>query len=109
MITTLKPLLPLRSPSTGKPIPYVTKDYSDIRTGAFKRHADDLAEASANRLEVVYASKSKLSADLSNALNRAYGFKGTHEGNRWMIELDGPYKNIRDAIDGTMKSENPHA
>jgi len=32
-----------------------------------------------------------------DALCEAYGFEGTHEGNRWMI--DGPYRDIRAAID----------
>ncbi|HEJ4088293.1 TPA: hypothetical protein SL493_005162, partial [Pseudomonas aeruginosa] len=33
-----------------------------------------------------------------DALCEAYGFEGIHEGNRWMI--DGPYRDIRAAIDG---------
>lgn len=61
MIHTLKPLHPLRSHATGKPIPWVPTDHSDIRTGAFKRHADDLAEEAKQRIEVVYSPKSKLS------------------------------------------------
>ncbi|EOZ3002133.1 hypothetical protein ACQQ4Q_005926 [Pseudomonas aeruginosa] len=32
-----------------------------------------------------------------DALCEAYGFEGIHEGNRWMI--DGPYRDIRAAID----------
>lgn len=33
-----------------------------------------------------------------DALCEAYGFEGIHEGNLWMI--DGPYRDIRAAIDG---------
>lgn len=32
-----------------------------------------------------------------DALCEAYGFEGIHEGNRWLI--DGPYRDIRAAID----------
>ena len=32
-----------------------------------------------------------------DAIGYAYGFEDMHEGNRWMI--DGPYRNIRAAID----------
>lgn len=32
-----------------------------------------------------------------DSLCEAYGFEGIHEGNRWMI--DGPYRDIRAAID----------
>lgn len=49
----------------------------------------------ANRLLAAKAYVERLNK--LDALCEAYGCEGIHEGNRWMI--DGPYRDIRAAID----------
>lgn len=40
--------------------------------------------------------------DWLNQRGESYGFENEHLGNRWMIELDGPFNTIREAIDAAI-------
>ena len=43
--------------------------------------------------------------DYLNSTGEAYGFQDLHEGNRWLVYLDGPFSNIRQSIDAAIAAK----
>lgn len=55
------------------------------------------------RARVVALAADAARLDALDLLKESYGFQDMHEGNRWKIE--GPFRNVREAIDAAMKGE----
>lgn len=86
------------------------KEFGQIRnySGDIHRRLNEAAEQLSAKTAELEALRAELEAcrrdaerlDVFNNLGEAYGFEDMHEGTRWVI--DGPFINVRDAIDATV-------